>query len=58
MKEKRNIHLRLKSSPASNRVVERADDVVLLLGVAAVLDVRPQVVQPPEPAALAAAVEP
>jgi hypothetical protein len=44
--------------PASDGVVERADDVVLLLSVAPALDVRTKVVEPPEPAALAAAVQP
>jgi hypothetical protein len=44
--------------PASDGAVEGADDVVLLLSVAPVPDVRPQVVEPPEPAALAAAVQP
>jgi hypothetical protein len=44
--------------PASDGVVEGADDEVLLLGVAAVLDVRAEVVQPPQPAALAAPVQP
>ena len=44
--------------PAPDGVVEGADDPVLLLRVAAVLDVRAQVVEPPQPAALAAPVQP
>jgi hypothetical protein len=44
--------------PAPDGVVEGADDPVLLLRVAAVLDVRPQVVEPPQAAALAAPVQP
>nr|ACN31059.1 unknown [Zea mays] len=44
--------------PAADGAVERPNDPVLLVGVAAVLDVRPQVVEPPQPAALAAPVQP
>lgn len=45
-------------SPAADADVEAADDPILVLGEPAVLDVWPEVVQPPEPAALAASLEP
>jgi hypothetical protein len=44
--------------PAADGAVEGEDDPVLQFRVPAVLDIRPQVVEPPKPAALAAAVEP
>ena len=44
--------------PAADGSVEGADDAVLVVGVAAVPDVRAQVVEPPEAAALAAPVQP
>jgi hypothetical protein len=45
-------------SPAPDADVEAADDPVFLLGEAAVPDVRPEVVEPPQPAAFAAPVQP
>jgi len=44
--------------PAPDGVVEGQDDPVLLLRVAAVLDVRAQVVEPPQPAAVAQPIQP
>jgi hypothetical protein len=44
--------------PAADGAVEGEDDPVLQFRVPAVLDIRAQVVEPPKPAALAAAVEP
>ena len=44
--------------PAPDGDVEAADEAVLVLGEAAVPDVRPEVVEPPQPAALAAPVQP
>ena len=45
-------------SPAPDADVEAADQPVLVLREAAVPDVGPKVVEPPEPAALAAPVQP
>jgi len=45
-------------SPAPDADVEAADQPVLVLREAAVPDVGPEVVEPPEPAALAAPVQP
>jgi hypothetical protein len=46
------------NSLASELGVEGDDDGVLLLGEAAVPDVWPEVVEPPQPAALAAPLQP
>lgn len=43
--------------PASDVVVETANDVVLFLGEASVLDVGPEVIEPPQAAAFAATLE-
>lgn len=44
--------------PAANANVEAADDAVFFLGEAAALDVRPQVIQPPQPATLPTSLQP
>lgn len=44
--------------PAADADVEAADDVVLFVGEAAVLYVGAEVVQPPQPAALPAPLQP
>lgn len=43
--------------PASDVVVETANDVVLFLGETSVLDVGPEVIEPPQAAAFAATFE-
>lgn len=43
--------------PASEFIIEVADDGIFFLGEAPVLDVRAEVIEPPQAAALAAAVE-
>lgn len=42
------------TEPAADAYVEAADDVVLFLGEAPVLDIGPEIIQPPKPAALPA----
>ena len=46
------------TAPVAEELVEADYEVLLVVGDVAALDVRPEVVEPPQPAALAAPVQP